>query len=93
MPFKKWEERNVGLSISIPIKKVKKEEIKINNENKFFILLDNIKYTIKKLKRLDFMLIFTSLALLSIGIAAVYSATHTRTSSFYQNRFYGIYWE
>ncbi|MBN1467620.1 MAG: rod shape-determining protein RodA [Fusobacteriaceae bacterium] len=56
----------------------------------FLSILDNIKYTIKKLKKLDFMLIFTSLALLSIGIAAVYSATHTRTSSFYQKQ---ILWD
>lgn len=52
----------------------------------FSIMWEKIKQAFKKLKRFDPLLILSVLALLTIGIMAVYSATYTRTNSFYQKQ-------
>ena len=50
------------------------------------LFLDNPKDIFKKFKKFDFTLSVTALTLLIIGITAVYSATYTRTASFYQKQ-------
>lgn len=52
----------------------------------FSLLWEKIKVSFKKLKKFEFLLVLSALALLVIGIMAVYSATYTRTSSFYQKQ-------
>lgn len=50
------------------------------------LTIEKIKYTLKKGKKFDYSLILSSLTLLIIGIMAIYSATYTRTGSFYQKQ-------
>lgn len=44
------------------------------------------KFPLKKLKKIDPTLLLSAMILLIIGILAVYSATYTRTTSFYQKQ-------
>lgn len=52
----------------------------------FGLLVEKIKLGAKKLKKFDFILLTSAFLLLAIGIFAVYSATYTRTASFYQKQ-------
>lgn len=52
----------------------------------FGLLVEKVKNTFKKIKKYDPLLLLSAVALLLIGIAAVYSATYTRTTSFYQKQ-------
>lgn len=52
----------------------------------FGSLVEQTKLSLKKMKKFDYILLLSAFLLLAIGIAAVYSATYTRTSSFYQKQ-------
>ena len=52
----------------------------------FSLLWEKTKVFFKKLKKFEFLLVLSALALLVIGVMAVYSATYTRTTSFYQKQ-------
>lgn len=52
----------------------------------FSLLWEKTKVSFKKLKKFEFLLVLSVLALLVIGVMAVYSATYTRTNSFYQKQ-------
>ena len=52
----------------------------------FGSLVEQIKLSLKKMKKFDYVLLLSAFLLLTIGIAAVYSATYTRTASFYQKQ-------
>lgn len=52
----------------------------------FSLLWEKTKVSFKKLKKFEFLLVLSALALLVIGVMAVYSATYTRTNSFYQKQ-------
>ena len=52
----------------------------------FGLLVEKVKIGFKKLKKFDPMLLTSAFVLLVIGILAVYSATYTRTASFYQKQ-------
>jgi len=52
----------------------------------FGLLVEKAKIGLKKLKKFDPMLLTSAFVLLAIGILAVYSATYTRTASFYQKQ-------
>ena len=52
----------------------------------FGLLVEKVKIGFKKLKKFDPMLLTSAFVLLAIGILAVYSATYTRTASFYQKQ-------
>lgn len=52
----------------------------------FTLSAEKFKLAFKKIKKFDLILLLTVIILLSIGITAVYSATYTRTSSFYQKQ-------
>ena len=52
----------------------------------FGLLVEKVKIGFKKLKKFDPLLLTSAFVLLVIGILAVYSATYTRTPSFYQKQ-------
>lgn len=52
----------------------------------FSLLWEKTKVSFKKLKKFEILLVLSALALLVIGVMAVYSATYTRTTSFYQKQ-------
>lgn len=52
----------------------------------FGLLVEKIKLGFKKLKKFDPILLTSAFVLLIIGILAVYSATSTKTASFYQKQ-------
>ena len=52
----------------------------------FGSLVEHAKLSLKKMKKFDYVLLLSAFLLLAIGITAVYSATYTRTTSFYQKQ-------
>ena len=52
----------------------------------FGSLVEHVKLSLKKMKKFDYVLLLSAFLLLAIGITAVYSATYTRTTSFYQKQ-------
>ena len=52
----------------------------------FGLLVEHAKLSLKKMKKFDYVLLLSAFLLLAIGITAVYSATYTRTTSFYQKQ-------
>ena len=52
----------------------------------FGLLVEKTKLSLRKMKKFDYILLISSFILLAIGISAVYSATYTRTTSFYQKQ-------
>lgn len=57
----------------------------------FGSLVERTKLSLKKMKKFDYVLLLSAAFVLAIGITAVYGATYTRTTSFYQkfHEFYG----
>lgn len=52
----------------------------------FGLLVEKTKLSLRKMKKFDYILLMSAFLLLAIGITAVYSATYTRTASFYQKQ-------